>query len=142
MAEENSSQSISISGSQVSGRVALAGRDVIQTEHNSQGEAEKQLTSTDVVELIAKIETLFRNSDLPEDQKEKAIKHLDTAKDEVQAKEPDKDYAAKSFQRATKILKDADEAVGVGQGLWKKLEPIATQLAPWLGVAAKTLLFM
>lgn len=42
----------------------------------------------------------------------------------------------KSLQQATKVFKEADEAVGVSQGLWKKLEPIATQLAPWLGTAA------
>ncbi len=142
MAEEKSPQSISISGSQVPGMVGLAGHDLIQTQHNSQGEAEKQLASTDVVELIAKIETLFQTSDLPEEQKKKVLKHLDYAKDAVQEKQPDKGTAKTSLQKATEVLKETNEAFGAGQGLWQKLEPIFTQLAPWLGVAAKTLLFM
>lgn len=141
MPEEKPIQSMSFSGGQLSGvQAGQAGGDLTQTQQNSQGKAEKQLTPSEVVELIAQIETLFQNSDLPDTQKEKAIKHLETATEEVKAAEPDKDYAAKSLQRATKVLKDADETVAAGQGLWQKLEPITSQLAPWFGIAAKSLL--
>ena len=144
MPEEKPSQSLNISGGQFSGgvQVGQAGRDLAQTQKIVSGSTEKQLTVAEVVELISQIENLFETSDLLKDQKEKAIKHLESAKEEAQAKEPDKDFATKSFQRATKVLKEANEAVGAGEGLWKKLEPVAIQLAPWLGVAAKTLLFM
>ncbi|MGG6242130.1 hypothetical protein ACQ4N7_26220 [Nodosilinea sp. AN01ver1] len=144
MTEEKPSQSLNISGGQFSGgiQVGQAGRDLSQTQRIVGGNPEKQLTVTEVVELISQIENLFETSDLPSDQQEKAIKHLETAKEEVQAKDPDKDFAMKSLQRATKVLKEANEAVGAGEGLWKKLEPIVTQLAPWLGVAAKALLLI
>jgi hypothetical protein len=143
MPEEKPTQSMSFSGGQLSGvQAGQAGGDLTQTQQNSQGEAEKQLTPVEVVELIAQIETLFRNSDLPEEQKEKALKHLETAKEETQETEPDKNYAAKSLQRATKVLKEANETVGAGQGLWQKLEPITSKLAPWLGIAAKSLLHL
>ncbi|RUR86829.1 hypothetical protein ACF3DV_13465 [Chlorogloeopsis fritschii PCC 9212] len=141
MLEEKSSQSMSFSGGQFSGvQFGQAGRDLAQIQHNSQDDAEKQLTPDDVVELIGQIETLFWNSGLPGTQKEKAIKHLETAKEEVKAIEPDKDFAVKSLERATKVLKDAGDTVVASQGLWQKLEPIAKQLAPWFGIAAKTLL--
>lgn len=144
MTEEKPSQSLNISGGQFSSgvQVGQAGRDLSQTQRIVGGNAEKQLTVAEVVELISQLENLFETSDLPTDQKEKAIKHLESAKEEAQAKDPDKDFATKSLQRATKVLKEANEAVGAGEGLWKKLEPVATQLAPWLGIAAKTLLFM
>lgn len=141
MAETNPSQSMNFNGGQFSGvQIGQAGRDLSQNQQNNQGEAEKQLTPADVVELIVQVETLFRSSDLPDDKKEKAIKHLETAKEEVKEAEPDKDFAAKSLQRATKVLKDAGETVSAGQGLWDKLNLIASQLAPWLGIAAKSLL--
>ena len=41
----------------------------------------------------------------------------------------------KDLQRATKVIKDVDEAVSAGQGLWQKLEPLVAKLAGWLGVA-------
>lgn len=146
MSEEKPSppQSLNINGGQFSGGVQIgqAGRDLTQTQRIASGNTEKQLTSAEVVELITQIENLFETSELPKEYKEKAIKHIESAKDEAQAKEPDKDFATKSLQRATKVLKEANEAVGAGEGLWKKLEPVTTQLAPWLGVVAKTLLFM
>lgn len=144
MSEEKPSQSMNFSGGQLSGVNAAQniGGNVNQTLSNTQGEAEKQLTPAEVVELIAQIETLFRNSDLPEAHKEKALKYIDTAKEEAQETEPEKDIAVKSLQRAAKVLKDTNEAVGAGQGLWEKLEKIATTLAPWLGVAAKSLLLL
>jgi hypothetical protein len=142
MSEEKSSQSMNFGSAQLSGVNAAQniGGNVEQSLSNTHGEAEKQLTPAEVVELIAQIETLFRNSDLPEAQKEKALKYLDSAKEEVQETEPEKDIAVKSLQRAAKVLKDTNEAVGAGQGLWEKLEKIVIPLAPWLGVAAKSLL--
>lgn len=136
MAEENTSQSLSISGSQLSGgaQIGQAGRDSYQNQQISQGESEKQLTSADVLELMAKLEGLLKESALPNDQKEKAIKHLEAAKEEAKEDEPDKEYTAKSLQKATKVLKDAGETVDAGQGLWKKVEPIMSALLPWLGV--------
>lgn len=140
------SQSLSIGGSsQQSGNVQLgaaqAGRDSVQTQtqQNDQSQA-PALTPDDVVALIGQIEALFRQSALPEAQKNKAIQHLDTAKEEVQAEEPDKDFAAKNLQRATKILKEAGEAAEAGRGLLQTVSPLVAKLGPWLGVAASFLL--
>ncbi|MGB3495673.1 MAG: hypothetical protein WBA57_23290 [Elainellaceae cyanobacterium] len=98
--------------------------------------------TAEVVNLIGQLEALLQQSNLSTADQEKALKHLDTAKEEAQAEEPDKDYALKSFQRATKVLKDAGETVAASQGLWEQMEGIAQKLAPWFGVAAKALLFL
>lgn len=140
--EQQPSQSISINGGTVSGQLGLAGRDLTQKQYNNQGLNKKQLAPADVVELIAKLESLFSTSDLPDASKKQALKHLDYAKDAVQDKEPDKNTAATSLKKAVGVLKDANEAFGAGQGIWKNLEPIAHQLAPWLGIAAKSLVLL
>ena len=89
-----------------------------------------------VVELIAQLEELFNSSDLPKKYKEKAIRHLENAKEVAQEDKPDKDFAAKSLQRATKVLKEAGATVDAGTSLWSKVQPIISRLLPWLGVAA------
>jgi len=140
MPEEKPSQSFSISGGQLSDVQigGMAGQDMNVTQNQQIGtsESSKPLTQADVVELIAQLEELFQSSGLPEAQTAKAIKHLEAAKEEVQEKEPDKDFAAKNLQRATKVLKEAGETVEAGTSLWKKVQPIITKLLPWLGVAA------
>lgn len=139
MSEEKSSQSFSISGGQVSHAQigGQAGRDLSATQNQqiNQNESQKPLTQTDVVELIAQLEEPFRSSGLPEAQTAKAIKHLEAAKEEVQEENPDKEFAAKSLQRATKVLKEAGETVQAGTSLWQKVKPILETVSPWLGVA-------
>lgn len=135
--QEKTSQSISISGGTVSGQVAQAGRDITQNQQINQESGEKPLSPTEVVELIGQLETLFKCSDLSENQKNKAITHLEAAKEATKEREPDKDYAAKSLQKATKVLKDTNEIIEAGQGLWKKIEPILKQILPWLGVTSQ-----
>jgi hypothetical protein len=136
MPQERLCQTLSISGGTVSGQVAQAGGNVNQTQQINQGSGEKQLTVPEVVSLMIQIETLLKNSALSDNQKNKAIAHLEAAKEAAQEEEPDKEYAAKSLQKATRVLKDASETVAAGQGLWQRVEPILSQLITWLGVTS------
>lgn len=144
MAEEKPSQSFSISGGQLEnvqiGGIAGQNLDVTQNQQVSASESSEALTQADVVKLIAQLEELFRTSGLPEAQTAKAIKHLEAAKEEAQEKEPDKDFAAKNLQRATKVLKEAGETVDAGTSLWQKVKPILESITPWLGVATSFLI--
>lgn len=97
-------QSISISGSTVSGSIGLARRDLIQ----NQVTADKILVNIDVIEGLEKIEELVQSSNLSDSKKSKAIRYIETAKKKVQSKEPYKNFAATSLQRATEVLKTAD----------------------------------
>jgi hypothetical protein len=124
-------QSISISGSQVSGQIGTGGRDVIQYQMSAQ----EMSASVDVVAGLAQIEELIRSSDLSETQKNKVIRHIETAKEETQSREPQKDFAATSLKKATEVLKDADATVSAGQNLFSKVKPILETLLPWFGVA-------
>lgn len=143
MPEENQpSQSLNISGGQLSNvQVGQAGRDLTQTQSIRQGAGE-DLSSEEVLTLLSKLEEVLRSSGLPADQQEKAIRHLETVKEEAEAEEPDKGFALKSFQRATKVLQDATTTVEASQGLWQKIQPIAKTLAPWFGVGVNALLLL
>jgi hypothetical protein len=141
MPQEKPSQSLVFNGSN-SGQIGQAGGNLNQNQSNNQGGVEKQLSIAEVVELIEKMESLFSSSDLPDELKGKTLKHIDYAKEAVQEKEPDKNTAVSSLQKASKVLKEANETLGAGKGLWHKLKPIAKQLAPWLGIAAKNIFWL
>ncbi|ABW33029.1 hypothetical protein [Acaryochloris marina] len=144
MSEEKPSQSISISGGQNSnvqiGGIAGGDQTVTQTQQIGTDGTEVQLTQADVVDLITQLEALLKSTELPKEQASKALRHLESAKEEVQAEEPDKDYAAKSLKKATTVLKEAGETVAAGSNLWKKIKPIVEKVTPWLGVASGFLL--
>ena len=134
VSQKHSPQSITIGGSNISGHVGQAGENLTQIQYQNQGESTKQLTPAEVVQLITQVETLLRGSALPNDQKDKAMTHLESVRDEVDSEEPDKQFAAKSLQKVTKLLKETNETVGAGQELWNKVAPILKQISPWLGV--------
>lgn len=139
MSDKRASQSININERKISNVQigGIAGRDqtVTQTQQASIF-GEILLTQTDVVDLIVQLEDIFRSSGLPDELAIKALKHLETAKQEVQAEKPDKEFAAKSLQRATRVLKEAGETVAAGSSLWQKVKPVMATLSSWFGVAA------
>ncbi|MEM6256557.1 MAG: hypothetical protein AAF821_26930 [Cyanobacteria bacterium P01_D01_bin.156] len=136
--EERLSQNFSISNSPLS-NVQIGGQaggdlQVTQSQQIAQGNATQELSSSDVSELLSQlIRILTTTPTLSEGQKEKAIQRLEATQDEINSEEPDKDFAAKSLQRATKLLKDAGETVETGTSFWTKIEPIIEKLAPWFG---------
>lgn len=134
-------QTMTFSGGQFSnGQFAQAGRDLKQTQQINNGGAEKLLTIAEVCELLKQIETVLLTSDLPENLKQKALTHLETAEEEIQENEPNKNLAAKNLQRVSKVIKKANQTIGAGVGILHKLEPIFTKLSPWLGVASENIL--
>ncbi len=143
---ESNHQSFTISGSSLSGNVQLGsitGGDVIQAGGDViQGGEQPALTAQDVVALLQEFEALLQSSTLSTEHKQKALTYLDTAKEEMQANEPEKEFVVKSFQKATNVLKEAGDTVEATATLWEKLEGIAAKMAPWFGVALKTLLLL
>jgi hypothetical protein len=139
MEDKNSSQSISISGGSLS-NVQIggnAGRDLTLSQSQQIGERlpEQSLTPDDVANLLDQLRELLKASDLSDEEKTKAIRSVETAKEEVTANALDKEFAAKNLQRATKVLKEANETVAAGTNLWEKVKPIIETISPWLGVA-------
>ena len=142
--DQNPSQSINISGGQLS-NVQIGGQagrnlNISQSQQIGEGSDEKPLSTADVVTLLDQLKQLIENADLPASEKEKAVRSIDTTKDEVQTDEPDKEFAAKNLQRATKVLKEAGETVEAGTNLWQKVTSILETISPWLGIATSFLI--
>lgn len=125
------SQSISINNSQVPGRIDQVGQDLIENHAT----AKELLTAVDVVTRLTQIEELIKSSSLSDIQKNAAIRYIETAKEEAQRKEPEKNFAATNLKRATEVLKSAGETVSAGHGLFDKVKPIIENLLPWFGLA-------
>lgn len=60
-----------------------------QSQQIGEGVVDKPLTPAEVATLLHQIRELLQGSDLPTAEKEKVIRSVGTAKDEVQADEPD-----------------------------------------------------
>lgn len=136
MSNKDSSQSINISDGLLSSVQigGIAGRD--QTVSKTlKLDVKEMLMQTDVVNLITQLEAILKGSELPKEQTIKALLHLQSVKEEVQAEEPDKDYAAISLKKATIVLKEAGETLEKGSNLWNKMKQIVEEITPWLGVA-------
>ena len=136
VSKETATQSINIGGQVTNSPIAQAGGDISQSQQIVQSGINEGLSVEEVLGLIDQFASIVRESGLPEKQKEKVLRHVESSKDAAQEKEPDKELVKQDLQRATKVIKDVDEAVTAGQGLLQKLEPIAIKLAGWLGVAA------
>jgi ElaB/YqjD/DUF883 family membrane-anchored ribosome-binding protein len=114
-----------------------AGRDLTTSQSQQSFEASKHsTTSAEVTALLGQLKQLLQDSNLPAEQKDKAIRSIETATDEIKAEEPDKEFAAKNLQRATKVLKEASETVEAGTSLWQKVTPILETVGLWLGMAS------
>ncbi len=134
--ENKAPQSLNVNESQLSSvQIGIAGENLSQNQQLVKGEPEKQVSTAEVIELVAQIETLLHGTNLAEEQKQKVLKHLGSVKEEAKDEKPDKDFAAKNLQRVTTVLKGASETVDAGSGLWEKVQAVVTKLIPWLGVA-------
>ncbi|NEQ50643.1 MAG: hypothetical protein F6K11_11000 [Leptolyngbya sp. SIO3F4] len=135
MSDSKSSQSIQISGGDFSQvQIGQAGGDVKQV-FNVNEASDEMPTSEEIVATLQEIVQLLNDSQLGAEQKRKATRYVEAAKEAVTDDEPDKRYVAGSLQQATKIFKEASTTVEAGQGLWDRVKPLVTKLIPYLGVA-------
>lgn len=137
--EQKPSQSFNITGGQLS-NVQIggqAGRDLTTNQSQQNIEAsEPSITSAEVTTLLDQLKQILQGSNLPTEQKDKAVRSIETATDEIKAEEPDKEFVAKNLQRATKVFKEAGETVEAGTSLWQRVKPILETVGLWLGVAS------
>jgi hypothetical protein len=144
MNDPGNSQSMSFSGGQfknvqIGGQ---AGRDLNIDQTLVEGNDASIPDQAEAIDLVQQLAAIVQTLDLPDSEKQKAQRHLDMTREEMQQEEPDKPFALKNLQRATQVLNTASETVDAGEGLWQRVSDIVGRLAPWFGVAAKTLLIL
>ena len=114
---------------------------VEQQIHNISYETEKEeLTPKEVVKLLAAIEAEIRESSLDAPVKEKALKRLDAATDEVQEQEPDKQVVAGKLKRMTETLAEAGKTSAAAKKVLDNIKPILVQIGGWLRLGIDYLL--
>ncbi|MGL4502714.1 MAG: CHAT domain-containing protein, partial [Planktothrix sp.] len=136
LSKKNVSQTFNIKAKEIfNNEIAQSSGNVIQTQNNNQSIPEKSLTVPEVLGFINQIHLTLDRSELPDKYKQKALNHLQNAQEEIEEKEPDKDFAAKNLQKLTKVLKEAEETTQAGESLLQKLDPIYQKLSLWLGAS-------
>jgi hypothetical protein len=106
------------------------------TQSQGAATAEEQLTKADVIALLAELDKLVREAELPEEAKEEATMYLGAAKKATEKEEPKKETALANLESVAETLETASKTVNAGANIWTKAKPIITKVAGWLGAAA------
>jgi hypothetical protein len=141
MSEKSGKISQSVSGSSGVTQQAAKGNRNQQTSETqlSDAKSDSVLTTPEVVELLNKIAELLSVSTLPDATKEDAMTYLNAAKKATGGEEPKKETAAINLKEMAETLANAAKTVEASKGLWDKVQPMLTEVARWLGVAAGSL---
>lgn len=127
------------SGSMAGGMQAAVGNYNNQAMSTEASTTSSTPTQAEVIGLLAQIEQLIRNAELPESVQEKTTKYLETAKIEAEETEPDKQLIAKNLERVTKNLEEVDKTVDTSKRIFEKVVPLVTKITSWLGMAVGSL---
>ena len=114
---------------------AVQGNNNQVTQNNQEDISDKeQLTPAQVVELLAEIEKELKQLVLTESVKEKAIRRLKCAAEDIQEKEPDKQSAANNLKRFGETMGEARKASEEIKKLLENIKPACVEIARWLKV--------
>lgn len=137
MANSSGGISQTNSGFMAGGMQAAIGNNNVM---NNEGTSSLSVpTQSEVVNLLTQIEQLIQNSGVSDIEKAKSQKYLDSAKTEVEEKEPDKELVSKNLERVAKNLETVDKTLDTSQKIFEKAVPLIKKIAIWLGAAAGNL---
>jgi hypothetical protein len=124
--------SLNFSNSKIYGAITVTqgqGNQIFVANNVNESTIEKQLTEREVIQMLVQLEELVWSAEeLPEFIKQKSLKYLGRAKEELESSDPDKHYAADDLKRMAETLKNSHNT-------WENITPILRQLPPWLGVS-------
>lgn len=127
----------------VSGGNMYGGMQVIKQGSNNQQTMEthtvasdgERLNQEDVIRMLAQIEQLITETpELPEATKNKSLKYLEAAKEEVEEPEPNKEVASGNLKGVAQTLKAASESAVSLKMLWETTQPFFSQIGTWLNI--------
>lgn len=137
MANSSGGISQTNSGSMAGGMQAAIGNNNVI---NNEGKSSLSVpTQSEVVNLLTQIEQLIQNSNISDIEKAKSQKYLNSAKTEVEEKEPDKELVSKNLERVAKNLETVDKTLDTSKKIFEKAVPLIKKIAIWLGAAAGNL---
>ena len=127
--EKNSSQSFSNNGV-ISNSQFMQGNNNQMTNKIGNNGPGNTLTPQEVLKMIAELNKLVHVSGLPDEPKNKCLRHLQTVEDEIREEEPDKKFAAKRIKNVFDILRETGKTINLSD----KIEPVLSNMLPWLEV--------
>jgi hypothetical protein len=144
MFRKPSSQSQSISGTQITGsqvQQGQAGQVLAQNQTGDLSANQQRITGAEVVKLLESLEVAVKAATMPENDAKEALGCLETAKREAGKENPDKEWAARNLKKMSETLETVNKATDTGKSLWQKGQEVFKAIAPWLGTAAKLIGF-
>ncbi|KYC42706.1 hypothetical protein WA1_15305 [Scytonema hofmannii PCC 7110] len=99
---------------------------------------ERKLTKDEVINLLAELEYLVQETEIPKQLKEDVIENLTNTKKALSKAEPQKKVANGNLDTMTETLEKASKTVDACKTLWDKAKPIVVKVASWLGTAASS----
>jgi transcription initiation factor IIF auxiliary subunit len=127
------------SGSMAGGMQAAIGNYNKQGMNAETSSDSNTPTQAEVVELLAQIERIIQDAELPEVATSKATKYIEAAKIEAEESEPDKQLISKNLERVTKNLEEVDKTVDTSKRIFEKVVPLVMRISSWLGMAIGSL---
>ena len=128
----------SISGSNIYGGLQASQGDNNQLTMNTSVDSspeEKQLTQSEVIQLLAQIKAMINQAELPSEIKEESALYLGAAMKATEREEPKKALAAENLKSMVETVQTASKTVESSKSLWENMKPLLIQLPAWLGVA-------
>ena len=128
--ESNTSNTFNFNNGPISNSQIMQGNHNELTQTIVNNGAENTLTTQDVLKMITEMNKLVQVSELPDEPKNKCLRHLQTVEEEVQEDKPNKDYAANGIKKVFHILKETGKVTNLPD----QIEPVLSGMLPWLGV--------
>lgn len=132
-------QSQSLSGVNLTGGMVQLGQAGGDLQQNQQGKLQAQqqgLTGTEVVALLAQLETAIQNAAIDADQQAELLDYLRPAKREAAKEKPSKELVGQNLKQVNETLKTLKETTETGKSLWQTGVETFKAITPWIGVAA------
>lgn len=135
---ENPTQSQSIGGNITGSQVQIsqAGRDLTATQRGNSDNQTQGITAAEVVQLLEKLESAVKASDLDEAQQDEVLDYLKPAKREAAKENANKTLVTDNLKQVNEAMKNLKETTDAGKSLWQTGTEVFKTIAPWLGVAA------
>jgi hypothetical protein len=85
------------------------------------------------VNLLAQIQEIIRQSDIPSTVKDKTQIHLEAATLDIQDDDGEKQVILKRLSRAFTMIKETDSTLALGKRIWHLISPLYDQVTSFLG---------
>lgn len=131
-------QSQSVSNVTLTGgmmQMGQAGRDSQQNQTGDLQTQQQGLTGTDVVALLAQLETAIEQADLDAEQQAELLDYLRPAKRAAAKDTPNKELVGQNLKQVSETLKTLKDTTEAGKSLWQTGAEVFKAVAPWIGVA-------